>query len=153
MPRSASATSASWPRWSPPGSSYRCLPDAIAAYLGGTRTIGGGLITNGEIFRGAGGGAGQFGHQNVDPSGPECWCGRSGCLESLAGPAALLTNAGLVPAGQAREVVDRDPEAALATIFEAAGAGEKEVLGALEQAGTCSAGRSTTWSGRSTRTR
>ena len=109
--------------------------NAIAAYLGGTRTIGGGLITNGEIFRGAGGGAGQFGHQNVDPSGPECWCGRSGCLESLAGPAALLTNAGLVPAGQAREVVDRDPEAALATIFEAAAAGEKEVLGALEQAG------------------
>jgi predicted NBD/HSP70 family sugar kinase len=109
--------------------------DAIAAYLGGTRTIGGGLIIHGEIFRGAGGGAGQFGHQNIDASGPECWCGRSGCLESLAGPAALLTNAKLVPADRAREVVDRDPEAALATIFEAAEDGEQDVLSALDRAG------------------
>ena len=109
--------------------------DAIAAYLGGTRTIGGGLIIRGEIFRGAGGGAGQFAHQNIDASGPECWCGRSGCLESLAGPAALLANAKLVPAAEARAVVDRDPEAALATIFDAAQAGEPKVLEALEQAG------------------
>ncbi len=110
-------------------------PDAVAVYLGGTRTIGGGLIIHGEIFRGAGGGAGQFGHQNIDDSGPKCWCGRSGCLESLAGPAALLACAELVPADEAREVVDRDPEAALATIFEAAQAGETKVLNALEQAG------------------
>lgn len=109
--------------------------NAIAAYVGGTRKIGGGLISNGEIFRGAGGGAGHFGHQNIDPAGPKCWCGRSGCLESLAGPAALLTNAGLVPADQARDVVDRDPEAALATIFEAARAKEQPALEALEQAG------------------
>jgi predicted NBD/HSP70 family sugar kinase len=109
--------------------------DAIAAYLGGTRTIGGGLIIHGEIFRGAGGGAGQFGHQNIDASGPQCWCGRKGCLESLAGPAALLTNAKLVPADQAREMVDRDPEAALATLFEAAAAGEQQVLDALGEAG------------------
>ena len=109
--------------------------DAIAVYFGGTRTIGGGLITRGEIFRGAGGGAGQFGHLNVDPGGPSCWCGRSGCLESLAGPAAVLTNAGLVPAEEARAVVDRGPEAALATLFEAAGAGEPQVLEALAQAG------------------
>jgi predicted NBD/HSP70 family sugar kinase len=109
--------------------------DAIATYFGGTRTIGGGLIIRGEIFRGAGGGAGGFGHQNIDASGPSCWCGRSGCLESLAGPAALLANAQLVPSDQAREVVDRDPEAALARIFEAAGAGDKPVLDALGQAG------------------
>jgi predicted NBD/HSP70 family sugar kinase len=109
--------------------------DAIATYLGGTRTIGGGLIIRGEIFRGAGGGAGGFGHQHIDASGPTCWCGRSGCLESLAGPAALLTNAGLVSPDEAREVVDRDPEGTLARIFEAAGAGEKPVLDAIEQAG------------------
>jgi predicted NBD/HSP70 family sugar kinase len=109
--------------------------DAIAAYLGGTRTIGGGLIIRGEIFRGAGGGAGGFPHQNIDASGPKCWCGRSGCLESLAGPAALLTNAGMIPADQARDVIDRDPEGTLARIFDAAGAGEKPVLAALEQAG------------------
>ncbi len=110
--------------------------DAIAVYFGGTRTIGGGLITRGEISRGAGGGAGQFGHLNVDPAGPPCWCGRSGCLESLAGPAAILINAGLIPAmPEARAVVDRDPEAALATLFDAARAGDPQVLAALAQAG------------------
>ena len=109
--------------------------DAIAVYLGGIRTIGSALITGGEVFRGAGGGAGQFGHLNVDVSGPGCWCGRSGCLESLAGPAALLATAQLVPADEARETVDRDPEAALATIVEAAEAGQQPVLRTLEQAG------------------
>jgi predicted NBD/HSP70 family sugar kinase len=109
--------------------------DAIAVYLGGTRTMGSGAIIRGEIFRGAGGGAGRFAHVNIDASGPECWCGRSGCLESLVGPAALLANAQLVPAEQAREVVDRDPEAALAMIVEAAQAGEKRVLETLEKAG------------------
>jgi predicted NBD/HSP70 family sugar kinase len=109
--------------------------DAIAVYLGGIRTIGSGLITRGEIFRGAGGGAGQFGHLNIDASGPECWCGRFGCLESLAGPAALMTNAQLVAADEARGVVDADPDAALATILEAAESGKKPVIAALEQAG------------------
>ena len=75
------------------------------------------------------------GTRTSTPPDPKCWCGRSGCLESLAGPAALLANAELVPADEAREVVDRDPEAALATIFEAAQAGETKVLDALEQAG------------------
>jgi predicted NBD/HSP70 family sugar kinase len=109
--------------------------DAIAVYLGGIRTIGSGLITRGEIFRGAGGGAGQFGHLNVEVSGPQCWCGRFGCLESLAGPAALMTNAGLAAAGEARDVVDRDPEGALRTILEAAEAGSRPALEALERAG------------------
>ncbi len=109
--------------------------DGFAAYFGGTRTLGSAVITRGEIFRGAGGDAGQFGHLNIDASGPECWCGRSGCLESLAGPAALLANATLVPADQARDTVDHDPEAALMAIAEAAEAGQESALSALEQAG------------------
>ena len=109
--------------------------EAIAVYLGGTRTMGSAVIIRGEIFRGAGGGAGRFAHLNVDATGPECGCGRSGCLESLAGPAALLSNAALVPADQAHDAVDRDPEGALATIAQAADAGEERALTALEQAG------------------
>jgi len=109
--------------------------DAIVVYLGGTRTIGSALITRGEIFRGAGGGAGQFGHLNVDASGPQCWCGRSGCLESLAGPGALLTNMKLIPAEEVRETVERDPEAALTMIREAAETGKQPVPETLERAG------------------
>ena len=53
------------------------------------------MIIRGEIYRGAAGGGGDFGHLNVAIDGPSCWCGRRGCLESLAGPTALLISAGL----------------------------------------------------------
>ncbi len=49
--------------------------------------IGGGLIVQGEIFRGAGS-AGEVGHMTVEPNGRTCDCGRSGCLERyVAAPA------------------------------------------------------------------
>ena len=110
--------------------------DAIVAYVGGSRTIGGGLITYGEIFRGAWGGAGQFGHINVDPLGPSCWCGRSGCLESLIGPVALLVNSKLASGSEARQLVDQDPDKANRLVLEAAEAGEKQVDKVLSQAGS-----------------
>ena len=90
----------------------------IAAYLGGSRTLGGGLIAGGEIFHGAWGGAGQFGHLNVDPLGPSCWCGRSGCMESVIGPVALLVNSKLTPGPEARQLVDQDPDKANRLVVE-----------------------------------
>ena len=88
-------------------------PDTIAAYLGGRRSIGSGLIVGGEIFRGAGGGAGDFGHLNVDPSGPSCPCGRNGCLQSLIGPQNLLTVGDLMPRDAAARLVDERPDEAI----------------------------------------
>lgn len=50
--------------------------------------IGGGLVLNGRLYRGAGGGAGEIGHTTILPEGPLCSCGNRGCLEALAaGPA------------------------------------------------------------------
>jgi len=50
--------------------------------------IGGGLVFDGELYRGVGGAHPEIGHQVVDPSGPQCSCGFRGCWESLAtGPA------------------------------------------------------------------
>jgi predicted NBD/HSP70 family sugar kinase len=53
------------------------------------RGIGLGIVVNGEIYRGAFGGAGEFGHTIVDPAGPLCHCGRRGCLEALISEPAL----------------------------------------------------------------
>lgn len=50
----------------------------------------GGLVLGGEIYRGGGGVAGEFGHCVVEPGGRPCWCGGRGCLETVAGEAALL---------------------------------------------------------------
>ena len=60
------------------------------AYLKVSTGIGGGLIIGGQPFAGAGGTAGEIGHVVIDPQGPVCRCGNRGCLETLAGGAALL---------------------------------------------------------------
>jgi glucokinase len=46
--------------------------------------IGAGLVINGQIYRGAAGFAGEFGHMTIDPEGIECACGNIGCLETIA---------------------------------------------------------------------
>lgn len=50
--------------------------------------IGCGIITHGELYRGADGAAGDIGHICIDYNGPMCHCGNQGCLEIMtAGPA------------------------------------------------------------------
>ena len=50
--------------------------------------IGGGVLARGRIYRGAGG-AGELGHITVDPSGPRCPCGNTGCVEAFASGTAI----------------------------------------------------------------
>lgn len=51
--------------------------------------IGGGLIIDGELSRGARGAAGEIGHMVINEDGPECGCGRRGCVEALASRTAM----------------------------------------------------------------
>ena len=51
--------------------------------------IGGGLVVEGEVVRGANGFAGEPGHMVVDPTGPKCPCGRRGCWERFASGSGL----------------------------------------------------------------
>lgn len=51
--------------------------------------IGGGLIQDGRIYRGAHGFAAEIGHVIVEPDGPPCGCGNRGCWEQVAGGQAL----------------------------------------------------------------
>ncbi|WP_218616238.1 ROK family transcriptional regulator [Pseudonocardia abyssalis] len=63
-------------------------PDAL--YVSGGVGVGAGIVLGGQLFRGAGGRAGELGHVVVDPDGPNCRCGGHGCLEQVAGQEALL---------------------------------------------------------------
>jgi len=50
--------------------------------------VGSGIFTNGQIYRGGRGTAGELGHTTIDENGPRCMCGNRGCLETLvSGPA------------------------------------------------------------------
>jgi glucokinase-like ROK family protein len=51
--------------------------------------IGSGLISDGVPHRGANGAAGDIGHIQIVEEGVVCRCGNVGCLEALAGGAAL----------------------------------------------------------------
>jgi predicted NBD/HSP70 family sugar kinase len=66
------------------------------------RGVGGAAMLNGQLYRGADGGAGEVGHTMIDPNGPRCGCGRFGCLEAFVGRAAI--------ARRAREVLKRAGE-------------------------------------------
>ncbi len=52
--------------------------------------IGAGILINGRLFQGDGGGAGEIGHVLVQENGRLCRCGRRGCLETLASGWAII---------------------------------------------------------------
>jgi glucokinase len=74
--------------------------------------IGGGLVLDGRLYRGARGFAGEFGHMTIDPTGPDCSCGSRGCVEAFASGTAFARRAKrLVESGRSRilaEVVGAD---------------------------------------------
>lgn len=49
--------------------------------------VGGGLVVNDQILNGANGIGGEWGHNFLNESGGECYCGKTGCVETIiSGP-------------------------------------------------------------------
>jgi predicted NBD/HSP70 family sugar kinase len=108
----------------------RGLSDVL--YVSGEIGVGAGIIIGGELFRGAQGFGGEFGHMTIDPEGRPCACGSRGCLETFAGLEALLQAAGL----DGREV--RTTTGSGEPVAELAGRarmGDEKALAALRDAG------------------
>lgn len=51
--------------------------------------IGGGIVLNGQLYRGVAGSHPELGHQVIDNAGPLCYCGARGCWETLASGTAM----------------------------------------------------------------
>jgi fructokinase len=67
--------------------------------------VGGGVVINGQVLHGRHGIAGEWGHSFLDDSGGPCYCGRSGCVETvLSGPALERYYASL--SGESRRLPD-----------------------------------------------
>jgi glucokinase len=47
--------------------------------------IGGGIVSDGKVYRGANSYAGEVGHLAIRPDGPVCLCGSRGCFERMCG--------------------------------------------------------------------
>jgi predicted NBD/HSP70 family sugar kinase len=70
------------------------------------RGVGLGIVAGGDIYRGFGGGAGEFGHTFAVEDGPMCTCGKRGCLEAVVADPALIVEGrrlGLLEAGDGIE--------------------------------------------------
>ena len=52
--------------------------------------VGGGLVIDGKLFKGANGIGAEFGHMCVVPDGLLCGCGSKGCIEQYASGGALI---------------------------------------------------------------
>jgi len=95
--------------------------------------IGGGLVLDGRLYRGANGNAGEVGHMRVTPQGgPPCGCGKRGCLEAYCSGPAIARRA-REELARAREELARahqehtgDPETAQT------GAGLLNLAGSIE---------------------
>ena len=112
--------------------------DAVLVTLG--TGIGGGLVCAGKVMRGRNGFAGEIGHIVVDPSGPQCACGRRGCWERFASGSGLARMAReAAHAGRLASVVHAvggDPEAVRGEDIAAAVAGgDAEAQAVLEELG------------------
>jgi len=71
------------------------------------------------VFGGRHGWSGEIGHTVVDPAGPMCRCGSTGCLEQYAGKDALMRSAGL------------DLDLPVEDLLTAANAGDNAALASL----------------------
>ena len=93
--------------------------------------IGAAIMCNGILFRGVNGYAGDIGHILVDEHGPACRCGSSGCLEALAGGAAL--------AREAETLAQQDPACCLAARAKTGGPLTAEDVGWCAHSGDITA--------------
>ena len=108
-------------------------PDLV--YVSAGIGVGGGLVLDGRVYRGARGLAGELGHVVVDRSGPACGCGGRGCVERYAGTAALLADAGAADLDAlVAALAEGDGRAVAATTRAAAalGTGLASVLNVLD---------------------
>ena len=64
-------------------------------YITVSTGIGGGIIIDRKLYRGADGAAGEFGHMIIDSKGFTCGCGNVGCFEAMASGTAIKKRAGM----------------------------------------------------------
>jgi len=101
--------------------------------------VGGGIILDGRLYRGATGAAGEVGHMVLDEDGPACGCGQRGCLEALASGTAIAARAAALATKGKSPVLARlahdSPPLTAEDVGRAAAEGDAVARGVIEEAG------------------
>lgn len=93
--------------------------------------VGAGVVVAGNLFRGAGGTAGEVGHIGLDPRGQVCRCGNRGCLETFVGSSYLLN---MLP--RHTDLADGTGPVRLSDLVDAALNGDPGCRRIIDEAGT-----------------
>jgi glucokinase len=101
--------------------------------------IGGAILIDGRLYRGADGAAGELGHVTVDVDGLQCTCPNRGCLETLvSGPAIAREGAlaaGEVPDSELGRAVARGVPVTGQLVTDLALRGDEHAAGVLARVG------------------
>jgi glucokinase len=103
--------------------------------------VGGGLLRDGQLYRGATGFAGELGHTSVDEDGPPCHghCPNRGCLEVVASAGGLVRAANEVaranPDGTLAASIGTGERLSARRIIDRGLAGDADCVAALERVG------------------
>jgi glucokinase len=104
--------------------------------------VGGAIVANGELFRGAFGIGAELGHSNFIPNGKACGCGQKGCLEQYGSGTALLNSAkelvasGIPDASRLAELASLKGELTGVEVYQAIQEGDTGALRLLGELGT-----------------
>ena len=104
--------------------------------------VGGGVILDGKLWRGADGMGGEIGHMTIYPDGPRCNCGNFGCLETYSSATAVRRMVdealadGTIETTLEKEVMDVEPGHIPEVVMKTAVAGDEVSRRIWEQFGT-----------------
>ena len=102
--------------------------------------IGVGLILDGEVFHGKSGFSGELGHIPVKPDGIQCYCGKRGCLETVASIPAIIGRVKQeINAGHdhlKKMIRDKSGTLYIDDIIQSAKAGDETVIDILSETGS-----------------
>ncbi len=97
--------------------------------------VGGGIIIDGKILRGACGTAGEIGHICVEPFGVPCGCGSRGCVEQYASATAIMRLAGELGKEFSSSTLLNNSDISAQEIYEAGKRGDELALEIFRQQG------------------
>lgn len=98
--------------------------------------VGGGIILDGELWRGADGSAGEIGHIGVDPfAGVPCPCGSHGCLEVYASATAIVRMASEAKPSYPKSALHKIEHLTSETIYQAGKDGDQLALEVFRKMG------------------
>ena len=112
------------------------MQDLIAVTV--SEGIGTGIITNGQLMRGASGVAGEFGHVSLNESGPLCKCGNHGCWEVYASNTAAINEYVRITSGansKKHNVQDESNKPSIDDIIHLSEQGDAKAVEVIERMG------------------